>query len=65
MIKSTKNIFSVTVLDFPSERPQEIKMNSVAMLYGVLGQVTVANTPQKTDILPKKTFILTSHSWVH
>lgn len=45
MIKSTKNLFSVIVLecirDFPSERPQEIKMNSVAMLYGIMGQLKI------------------------
>lgn len=45
MIKSTKNLFSVTILecirDFPSERSQEIKMNSVAMLYGVPGQLKI------------------------
>lgn len=41
MIESAKNLFSATVLecirDFPSERPQEIKMNSVAVFYSILG----------------------------
>lgn len=49
-IKSTKNLFSVTVLecirDFPSEQSQEIKMNSGAVLYGILGQLKI-NKSQK------------------
>lgn len=45
MTKSTKNLCSATVLecirDFPSERSQEIKMNSVAMFCGILGQLKI------------------------
>lgn len=45
MKKSTKDLFSATVLEcirgFPRERPQVIKMNSVAVFYGIPGQLKV------------------------
>ena len=63
--KPTKNPFSATVLDgirdFPSERPQEIKMNSVAMSYGIPGQLRINQSRQQ--IRPRKqTFFQRRHS---
>ena len=47
MIK-TKNIFSAAVLEcirnFPSERPQKIKMNSVAVFYGIPGHFKISHS---------------------
>lgn len=54
--------------DFPSERPEEIKMNSVSMLFGIQGQQNkqVAETymHQELDILLRRTFTLTFQVFV-